>query len=105
MELSGHLGEDTWRTIADELVDTLVRLVADTGGTTWQRPRPGGSRPLPPRAQLAKALSLPTATARRPSRSSKAPANIGSYGGRATSTSTCSPASYADLPDQQRLTT
>lgn len=33
MELSGHLGEDTWRTTADELVDTLVRLVADTGET------------------------------------------------------------------------
>jgi hypothetical protein len=33
MELSGHLGEDTWHTTADELVDTLVRLVADTGET------------------------------------------------------------------------
>ncbi|MEF9908539.1 TetR/AcrR family transcriptional regulator [Streptomyces sp. P9-A2] len=34
MELSGHLSEDTWRTTADELVDTLVRLVGDTGETT-----------------------------------------------------------------------
>ncbi|MEV0301416.1 TetR/AcrR family transcriptional regulator [Streptomyces prasinus] len=33
MELSGHLSEDTWRTTADELVDTLVRLVGDTGET------------------------------------------------------------------------
>lgn len=29
MELSGHLGTDRWRTTADELVDTLVRMVAD----------------------------------------------------------------------------
>ncbi|MGW4229244.1 TetR/AcrR family transcriptional regulator [Streptomyces sp. NPDC004980] len=31
MELSGHLAADKWRTTADELVDTLVRMVADTG--------------------------------------------------------------------------
>jgi AcrR family transcriptional regulator len=34
IELSGHLGEDKWRTTADELVDTLVRMVADAGETT-----------------------------------------------------------------------
>jgi len=34
MELSGHLAADTWHTTADELVDTLVRIVADTGATT-----------------------------------------------------------------------
>jgi AcrR family transcriptional regulator len=28
MELSGHLAADTWRTNADELIDTLVRMVA-----------------------------------------------------------------------------
>ncbi|WP_405387734.1 WHG domain-containing protein [Streptomyces sp. NBC_01102] len=34
MELSGHLAADRWLTTADELVGTLVRMVADTGGTT-----------------------------------------------------------------------
>ncbi|MGW1061921.1 TetR/AcrR family transcriptional regulator [Micromonospora rubida] len=34
MELSGHLDTDKWRTTADELVDTLVRMVADAGETT-----------------------------------------------------------------------
>lgn len=34
MELSGHLGTDRLRTTPDELVDTLVRMVADAGGTT-----------------------------------------------------------------------
>jgi AcrR family transcriptional regulator len=34
MELSGHLGPDKWRTTADDLVDTLVRMVADAGATT-----------------------------------------------------------------------
>ncbi|MDF6019648.1 TetR/AcrR family transcriptional regulator [Streptomyces sp. JH34] len=29
MELNGHLGADAWHTTADELVDTLVRMVAD----------------------------------------------------------------------------
>ncbi|MFE9725314.1 TetR/AcrR family transcriptional regulator [Streptomyces sp. NPDC005794] len=29
MEFSGHLATDTWRTTADELVDTLVRTVAE----------------------------------------------------------------------------
>jgi AcrR family transcriptional regulator len=33
MELSGHLGTDKWRTTADELVDTLVGMVADVGET------------------------------------------------------------------------
>lgn len=33
MELSGHLDTDRWRTNADELVDTLVRMVADAGET------------------------------------------------------------------------
>lgn len=32
MELSGHLGTDKMRTTPDELVDTLVRMVTDTGG-------------------------------------------------------------------------
>jgi AcrR family transcriptional regulator len=31
MELSGHLAADKWRTTANELVDTLVRMIADTG--------------------------------------------------------------------------
>jgi AcrR family transcriptional regulator len=31
MELSGHLGTDKWRTTADELVDTLVRMTAGVG--------------------------------------------------------------------------
>jgi AcrR family transcriptional regulator len=30
MELSGHLDTDKWRTTADELVDTLVRMVSET---------------------------------------------------------------------------
>ncbi len=34
MELSGHLAADTWHTTADELVDTLVRMVTDAGATT-----------------------------------------------------------------------
>ncbi|TVT61593.1 TetR/AcrR family transcriptional regulator [Amycolatopsis rhizosphaerae] len=34
MELGGHLGTDRWRTTADELVDTLVRMVADEGEPT-----------------------------------------------------------------------
>lgn len=34
LELSGHLDADKWRTTPDELVDTLVRLVADAGATT-----------------------------------------------------------------------
>lgn len=34
MELSGHLAADTWRTTADELVDTLVRMIADASETT-----------------------------------------------------------------------
>lgn len=33
MELSGHLAEDRWRTSADEVLDTLVRMVVDAGGT------------------------------------------------------------------------
>ena len=33
MELSGHLAADTWRTTAEELVRTLVRTVAEPGGT------------------------------------------------------------------------
>jgi AcrR family transcriptional regulator len=31
MEVSGHLGTDMWHTTADDLVDTLVRMVADAG--------------------------------------------------------------------------
>ena len=31
MELSGHLDTDKWHTTADELVDTLVRMVAEAG--------------------------------------------------------------------------
>lgn len=31
MELSGHLGTGMLRTTADELVDTLVRMVTDAG--------------------------------------------------------------------------
>ncbi|MGC9436831.1 hypothetical protein [Streptomyces sp. WG5] len=31
MELSGHLDTDKWHTTADELVDTLVRVVTDAG--------------------------------------------------------------------------
>ncbi|MEV5083969.1 TetR/AcrR family transcriptional regulator [Streptomyces sp. NPDC001698] len=34
MELSGHLSTDKLRTTSDELVDTLVRMVADAGETT-----------------------------------------------------------------------
>ncbi|MFJ1745656.1 TetR/AcrR family transcriptional regulator [Streptomyces sp. NPDC088116] len=34
MELSGHLGTGELRTTADELVDTLVRMVVDAGATT-----------------------------------------------------------------------
>lgn len=34
MELGGHLGTDKWRTTADELVDTLVRMIENTDGTT-----------------------------------------------------------------------
>ncbi|WP_436849632.1 WHG domain-containing protein [Streptomyces avermitilis] len=34
MELSGHLDTDKLRTTADELIDTLVRMVADAGKTT-----------------------------------------------------------------------
>ncbi|MFE4415637.1 TetR/AcrR family transcriptional regulator [Streptomyces sp. NPDC056821] len=34
MELSGHLSTDKLRTTPDELVDTLVRMVADAGETT-----------------------------------------------------------------------
>ncbi len=34
MELSGHLGADKWHTTADDLVATLVRMVADAGETT-----------------------------------------------------------------------
>ncbi|MFD3732993.1 TetR family transcriptional regulator [Streptomyces sp. NPDC058632] len=34
MGLSGHLGTDGLRTTSDELVDTLVRMVADADGTT-----------------------------------------------------------------------
>ncbi|MBI0298120.1 TetR/AcrR family transcriptional regulator [Streptomyces sp. PRKS01-29] len=34
MEFSGHLDTDRWHTTADELVDTLVRMVADAGETT-----------------------------------------------------------------------
>jgi AcrR family transcriptional regulator len=34
MELSGHLDADKWRTTADELIDTLVRMVAGAGETT-----------------------------------------------------------------------
>ncbi|MFI9580865.1 TetR/AcrR family transcriptional regulator [Streptomyces sp. NPDC052236] len=34
MELSGHLDKDKLRTTADELVDTLVRMVANAGETT-----------------------------------------------------------------------
>ncbi|MEU3459448.1 TetR/AcrR family transcriptional regulator [Streptomyces sp. NPDC006733] len=33
MELSGHLGADSLGTTAEELVDTLVRLVTDAGAT------------------------------------------------------------------------
>ncbi|MCG8916309.1 TetR/AcrR family transcriptional regulator [Actinokineospora sp. PR83] len=33
VELGGHLGADKWHTTADELVDTLVRVVADAGAT------------------------------------------------------------------------
>ncbi|RPK72190.1 DNA-binding transcriptional regulator EnvR [Streptomyces sp. ADI97-07] len=33
MELSGHLATDVWRTSADELVDTVVRMVANVGET------------------------------------------------------------------------
>ncbi|MFJ1916816.1 hypothetical protein ACIOGX_33370 [Streptomyces sp. NPDC088147] len=40
MELSGHLGTAALRTTADELVDTLVRMVANAGEPTGQRPRP-----------------------------------------------------------------
>ncbi len=36
MELSGHLDGDKWRTTADELVDTLVRMVSDASVTTWE---------------------------------------------------------------------
>ncbi|WP_280890238.1 TetR-like C-terminal domain-containing protein [Streptomyces sp. LBL] len=39
MELSGHLDTDKWHITADELVDTLVRMVADAGDATEQRPR------------------------------------------------------------------
>ncbi|MFJ9342122.1 TetR-like C-terminal domain-containing protein [Streptomyces sp. NPDC101733] len=34
MELSGHLRTDKMRTTPDELIDTLVRMVADAGGAT-----------------------------------------------------------------------
>ncbi|MFE2493607.1 TetR/AcrR family transcriptional regulator [Streptomyces scopuliridis] len=34
MELSGHLDTERLRTTADELIDTLVRMVADAGETT-----------------------------------------------------------------------
>ena len=34
MELSGHLDTDKWHTTADELVDTLVRMVTDAGEMT-----------------------------------------------------------------------
>ncbi|MFF3430466.1 TetR/AcrR family transcriptional regulator [Streptomyces sp. NPDC002602] len=34
MELSGHIGTGMLRTTADELVDTLVRMVADAGEAT-----------------------------------------------------------------------
>jgi AcrR family transcriptional regulator len=34
MELGGHLSTAKWRTTADDLVDTLVRMVADDGKTT-----------------------------------------------------------------------
>lgn len=36
MELSGHLAADTWSTTADELVDTLVRMVTTDGATSPQ---------------------------------------------------------------------
>jgi hypothetical protein len=31
MELSGYLAADRWHTTADEVLDTLVRMVADAG--------------------------------------------------------------------------
>jgi hypothetical protein len=34
MELSGHLDTAKWHTTADELVDTLVRMVRDACGMT-----------------------------------------------------------------------
>ncbi|MYZ39516.1 hypothetical protein GT002_31540 [Streptomyces sp. SID4917] len=34
MELSGHLDTGKMRTTAEELIDTLVRMVADAGETT-----------------------------------------------------------------------
>jgi hypothetical protein len=33
LELSGHLGAEKWGTDADELVETLVRLVRTGGGS------------------------------------------------------------------------
>lgn len=37
MESSGHLAADTWRTTADELLDTLVHMVGDGGTDTRSR--------------------------------------------------------------------
>ncbi|MFB8280304.1 TetR/AcrR family transcriptional regulator [Nocardia colli] len=34
MELSGYLAADKWHTTADEVIDTLVRMVANDGDTT-----------------------------------------------------------------------
>lgn len=34
MELSGHLAAASWRTTADELIDSLIRMVVDAAGTT-----------------------------------------------------------------------
>ncbi|MER5275640.1 TetR/AcrR family transcriptional regulator [Streptomyces sp. NPDC002809] len=46
MELGGHLGADGLRTTPDELVDTLVGMVADAGETARQAPAPlDGGRP------------------------------------------------------------
>ncbi|MFF1443542.1 hypothetical protein [Streptomyces sp. NPDC058295] len=44
MELSGHLDTDSLNATADELVDTLVRMVADAGERTERRAHPVDAR-------------------------------------------------------------
>jgi hypothetical protein len=34
MELNGYLAEDKWHTTADDVLDTLVRMVADAAEAT-----------------------------------------------------------------------
>jgi AcrR family transcriptional regulator len=51
MEVNGYLAADRWRTSADEVIDTLVRMVGDAGEATRQpAPRQPPNGRLGPRA-------------------------------------------------------